>query len=122
MTESQRDRAEAAFGHMQHAAKEVILAAHDALEILDEAVTSAGAGTILNRLDDVRRLVFARRGPTPTTGAAAAAPDGHTAASTPDGHTTASAPDGPSGPPAPAPAPGSTRPRHHSRVERIPVR
>jgi hypothetical protein len=113
MTDSQRDRAEAAFGHMQLAAKEVILAAHDALEILDEAVAGAGVGTILNRLDDVRRLVFTRPGPTRTTGAAAAAPDGH---------TTASAPDGQSAPTAPAPAPASTRPRHHSRVERIPVR
>jgi hypothetical protein len=112
MTDSQRDRAEAAFGHMQHAAKEMILAAHDALEILDEAVTSAGAGKILNRLDEIRRLVFTRPGDTRTTGAAASEPD----------DTTVAASDGPSGPAAPAATPASTRPRHHSRVERIPVR
>ena len=113
MTDSQRDRAEAAFGHLQHAAKEMILAAHDALEILDEAVASAGAGKILNRLEEIRHLVFTRPGDTRTTGAPAPEPDDH---------TTVSAPDGASGPAAPAAASASTRPRHHSRVERIPVR
>ncbi len=113
MTNTQRDRAEAAFGHMQHAAKEMILAAHDALEILDEAVTSAGAGKILNHLDEIRRLVFTDPGDTRTAGAAE---------SERDEHTTVAAPHGPSGQAASAGTPSSSRPRHHSRVERIPVR
>jgi hypothetical protein len=113
MTDSQRDRAEAAFGHMQHAAKEMILAAHDALEMLDEAVTTAGVAKILNRLDDLRRSVFTRPGPTRTKGPAAVAPDDP---------GSAAAPDDPPLPTTPAATPGPTRSRNHSRVERIPVR
>lgn len=97
MTTSQRERAEAAFGHVQHAASEMILAAHDALEILEMAVTGAGLGGLIDRFDDVSQTVLkqvwsrARRPPTA---------DGSTAAA------------------EPAAAP----PRPESRVERIPIR
>ncbi len=52
MTPSQRERAEAAFGHVQHAATEMILAAHDALDILGEVVATVGLGGFLDRLKD----------------------------------------------------------------------
>jgi len=58
VTTSQRERAEAAFGHVQHAATEMILAARDTLEILEEAVAGAGLAGILDRLDDLSQSVL----------------------------------------------------------------
>jgi hypothetical protein len=86
MTTSQRKRAEAAFGHVQHAATEMILAARDTLEILEEVVAGAGLGGILDRLDDLSHSVLRQPwpwsrpdapGPAAGTGDAAAAPPQH---------------------------------------------
>ncbi|MDQ1392106.1 MAG: hypothetical protein QOF30_1083 [Acidimicrobiaceae bacterium] len=63
MTGSQRDKAEAAFGHMQHAASEMIAAAHDALEIVDQVVTSADLGEILDAFNHLTRSLLKRTRP-----------------------------------------------------------
>ncbi len=65
MTASQRDKAEAAFGHVQHAASEMIAAAHDALDIVDQAVTGADLGEILDAFDQLTRLMSKRARPGP---------------------------------------------------------
>ncbi len=95
---SQRERAEAAFGHIQHAASEVIAAAHDALDMLDDAVTTAGLAEMLDTVGQLSQSLLklarsrlARAAPPPPSPSA----------------------DGPR--PAPAPRP-------HSTVQRISVR
>lgn len=99
MTSSQRDRAEAAFGHLQHAAREMILAAHDGLDILDEAVSTTGLGEIFDRLNEVGETILRRTWPGP--GGPATADTGSS--------------------PGPPPATDSSGPRIGGRVERIPV-
>ena len=106
MTSSQRDRAEAAFGHMQHAATEVILAAHGALDILEEVVATAGLSGFLDRLNDVGATLLKRAWTSPGRGPAAGEPSG----AEPEGDPEADPIDD-EAPAAPA-----------SRVVRIPVR
>lgn len=54
----QRERAEAAFGHLQQAAGEMIAAAQDALGIAEEAVSTVGFDDILDAVDHLSRSVF----------------------------------------------------------------
>ena len=77
-----RQRAEAAFGHLQQAASEVIAAAHDALDILDEVVSTADLGDVFKTVNHLGQAL--RRMPhgpaTPASHAQAdAAPTGRTA-------------------------------------------
>ncbi|MDQ1367792.1 MAG: hypothetical protein QOF20_145, partial [Acidimicrobiaceae bacterium] len=44
MTNPQREKAEAVIGHVQQAASEMIAAAHDALDLVDQVVATAGLG------------------------------------------------------------------------------
>ena len=53
-----RERAEAAFGHLQQAAGEMIAAAQDALGIVEEAVSTAGFDDLLDAVDHLSRSVF----------------------------------------------------------------
>jgi cobalamin biosynthesis protein CobT len=60
---SRRDRAEAAFGHVQTAASEMIAAAHDALELVEQVVSTAGLGVVLDAFDHLSRSLFGRAHP-----------------------------------------------------------
>ena len=64
------DRAEAAFGHLQLAAREVFAAAHDALDLLEQVVTTTGLGEILEGASHLSRSLFPRPGPRPAASAA----------------------------------------------------
>jgi hypothetical protein len=48
---------------MQHAAREMIAAAHDALDMLDGAVTTADLGEMLDALSQLKRVVAKRPHP-----------------------------------------------------------
>jgi hypothetical protein len=100
----QRERAEAAFGHLQQAAGEMIAAAHDALGMVEEAVSTAGLNDILDAVDHLSRSVFSW--------------------ARPRGHRPPTAP--PNGDPGSEPGrdPGHRRrpPPGDGPVERIPVR
>jgi hypothetical protein len=60
VTSSQRDRAEAAFGHVQQAASEMIAAAHDTLEMVDQVVSTADLGEVLDAFNHISRSLFGR--------------------------------------------------------------
>jgi hypothetical protein len=57
---SQWERAEAAFGHVQQAASEMIAAAHDALDLLDGVVSTADPGAVFHTFNDLSRSLFNR--------------------------------------------------------------
>jgi hypothetical protein len=80
-----RLRAEAAFGHLQRAASEVIAAAHDALDVLDDVVSSAEFGDICDTAGQLGRALVQRWAspmpPAPRPGAEAASETGRTTGS-----------------------------------------
>jgi hypothetical protein len=110
VTPEQRERAEAAFGHVQHAATEMILAAHDALDLLGDVVSAAGVGGMLDRLNGAGGGLFKRPAPPPAAADPASGADCQRAA------------DHASEQPGPAAGAPGARSRHYNRVERIPVR
>lgn len=89
-----RERAEAAFGHLQHAAQELIAAAHDTLDLCEQVVSSADLHGVIDGFSHLSHLghsVFNNAGfkwPRPGSGPTRAR-SGH---STPDGPTTEQAP------------------------------
>jgi hypothetical protein len=52
-----RERAEAAFGHLQQAASEMIAAAHDTLDLLDDVVSTAELREVFATVDLLRRTM-----------------------------------------------------------------
>jgi hypothetical protein len=62
---SPRDRAEVAFGHMQRAASEVIAAVREGLDLLDDAVTNADVGEILDTFTHLSQTVIKKSRPAP---------------------------------------------------------
>lgn len=74
---SRRVRAEAAFGHLQVAAREMIAAAHDALDLLDEVVTSVDLGEVFETVDHLSQSVLKKhRWPESSPSPPAARPSG----------------------------------------------
>jgi hypothetical protein len=62
----QRERAEAALGHVRHAAHEMIAAARDTLDLIDDVVVNADLGEVLNGLNHLTQSVFVRHPPSRT--------------------------------------------------------
>jgi hypothetical protein len=69
-----RERAAAALGHVRHAAHEMIAAARDTLDLLDDVVSRADLGEVLNGLNHLTQSLLVRR-PPPRTPPPAPAPD-----------------------------------------------
>ncbi|MDQ1399375.1 MAG: hypothetical protein QOK20_1307 [Acidimicrobiaceae bacterium] len=63
MTNPQREKAEAVIGHVQQAASEMIAAAHDALDLVDQVVATAGLGAVLDTFNRVSQSLFGRTRP-----------------------------------------------------------
>jgi hypothetical protein len=114
----QRERAEAAFAHLQHAAQEIVAAAHDTLELVEQVVSSAKLGDVLDGLGHL-----AHRGqsmftwPRPNGGPRSGDTPTSEEPGSEEAPTHAAPPDQ-----QPMPDAGRHRPRRHSPVERISVR
>jgi hypothetical protein len=67
-TGGQRDRAEAVFGHLQHAAREMIAAARDGLDMVDDAVAGADLAEVFDTVNHLSRAILKSR-PPPKSGA-----------------------------------------------------
>jgi len=61
MSSGQRERADAAVAHLQQAASEMIAAAHDVLDMLDDAVTTTDLGDVLDTVGHLSRSLLKSR-------------------------------------------------------------